>query len=474
MLAIDEEGVVLFANHCCAWHFPNLGRSIADHALLGRVLTSARRLKEERREWDSENFSADGFTYKALIRHDAENRRYHVFLSDVSVEMAIQRQFFEVQKRDSINNLTSGIAHDLNNYVSIILSICYLMKSEPDGATAGSEDVAEIESAALNAASLIKQLLDYGKKTGGFGDVTNVNSAFDEIRSILKCTVGEERTLVIDGDPSLPGAAISGTELKQVLVNLVINARDATPAGGLIQVEARAARGDERTHPECLRISVSDSGAGIPKENLRKVFEPYFTTKQKNKGTGLGLAACQEIIKRNGGSIAVESKLGEGTRFTLYVPSSRRADAAPEAKDAVGPYPFASVKTVLVAEDDRTVLRALEKLLTRYGYRVLTADNGMQAYAILRSTVLPIDLLLTDGMMPRMSGFSLAKVVQKEYPDLPVLCLTGSDNAMVLRELADNPALSVVRKPVVAEEILASIQEKLQKGSHERAIAANL
>lgn len=454
ILSIHWDGEIHFANPATRSYFPDLEDRATEHPLFQEVFAKAKELQEKGGSWGTYILAHANQTYRVVIRVSASGSPFQVSIIDLTREALLQKQVFEAQKWELISNLTCGVAHDFNNYLSVILTLAELITSTHSDNSELVQDLEEIKQSAKDAAGLAQQLMYYGGKRREATEQSNPSDLIGTMQPLLKTAVGKQRVIQFHLAANLPDVTISPSELKQVVMNLVVNARDATPDGGRIVVETKL---DSLSVPQSVVLTVTDSGTGISKKTLQKIFEPYFTTKGQGKGNGLGLAMCNEVIKRSGGQINVESELGKGTTFQIHLPVAKH-DNAPVSSSGGSVNGITSKKTVLLADDDPQVIKALSRVLTSKGYDILTASDGEKAWRLLMESKGKVDLVLTDGIMPNLSGFDLAQKIQREIPNLPVLCITGSDESVISEQQKSNPKLIVLRKPLAGPELLAQIQ----------------
>jgi PAS domain S-box-containing protein len=353
---------------------------------------------------------------------------------DVTTHKQLETRFNQIQKLNSIGRLAAGVAHDFHNVMTGINGYAALaLLSLPPHSDVRS-DLEEIQRSTARATSLTDQLLAFARREIGTPAIININDVICNIDRLLRRIVGEDIELVI-----IPAAAhglvnVDTAQIEQVLMNLVVNARDAMPFGGQLAIETRNVQWDqvrERAHSAIkpgsyLSLNISDTGIGMDAGTLQRIFEPFFTAKQAGYGTGLGLAICDEIIKQHGGHICVDSEPGEGTSFTIYLPQvdTNPIETAYTHKIGAGYLPRGD-ETVLVVEDEPTVLLPIARLLRRQGYTVLTASNGEEAIATAQMHQCAMHVLLTDLVLPKLNGTIVAERLIALYPDLKVIFTSG-------------------------------------------------
>ena len=386
---------------------------------------------------------------------------------DVSRETALEAQLVEAQRMEAVGRLAGGIAHDFNNILTAISGFGELASAEVISGSPVAEDIVEIRKASDRAAALTRALLAFSRRQVMQPSVLRLNEVVSDVSPMLARVIGEDVELVIRSAPELACTLADRSQLEQVVMNLVVNARDAMPDGGRLTIETANVDLDaEYVHTHVgaaagphVMLAVSDTGVGMTTEVMEHAFEPFFTTKSHDKGTGLGLSTVIGIVQQSGGTIDVYSEPGLGTAFKIYLPRVEPQrepvpTAAPHLDSARGN------ETILVAEDERAVRHFVERVLTHAGYRVLTAANGAEALALARSLD-HVDLLFTDMVMPGMRGPELAKELAAERPGLRTIYASGyTDDAMFRSQAAEGPP-PYVAKPFTAEVLLARVREVL-------------
>ncbi len=386
---------------------------------------------------------------------------------DVSRETELEAQLRQSQKMEAIGLLAGGIAHDFNNLLTVVLSAAEMLSLD-ELTEDQQQNVATISQAGTRAAELTRQLLAFGRRQILDIRPLALNEVIAQALAILRRGIGP--TVELEFAPGAELWTLKGDagQLEQVLMNLSINARDAMPGGGKLRVEtanvslrnsARAADGTPVPDGEYVQLSVSDSGTGMPPAVLERIFEPFFSTKEAGKGTGLGLATVLGIVKQCGGYVWVESKVGEGTTFRIAFPRAEAAAVAAPAPSAV-PASLGKGEQVLLVEDEALVRSVIQAMLGRAGYQVATAGDGEEALAWVQEHGLPA-LVVSDVVMPRMGGLALAKVLAQKHPQLPLLFLSGYAEASNPQEGLDG--VEFVLKPPRSADLLAAVQRTLRR-----------
>jgi two-component system, cell cycle sensor histidine kinase and response regulator CckA len=396
---------------------------------------------------------------------------------DISRERRLEESMREAQKMEAVGRLAGGIAHDFNNILSAILSFAHVAAHDIGEASKGYSELLEIIAAGKRAAALTQQLLAFSRKQVLRPSIVDVGETLSRLFPMLERLVGEHIIVALSRDRSALRVKVDPTHLEQVLLNLVLNARDAMEKGGRLSIECRmivvhdpltSSRLDLKPG-RYVAIAVSDTGVGMDSETQTHVFEPFFTTKPAGRGTGLGLATVFGIVKQSGGSVQVESGVGRGSVFTAYFPSScEPLSAEPEerALDA-----RSGVGVVLVAEDDPAVRQVVATVLRRAGYVVLAAGDPIEALALAREHREPIDLLLTDAVMPLLSGKELADRLLGLLPGLRVIYMSGyTDRDIVHRGVLD-ASVHFLPKPITPAPLLELVAQVLGKSRRREAEA---
>lgn len=382
------------------------------------------------RRKDGSLFEEDGTI--APVRDEAGTVTHFIAVKrDVSAEAALEHQLRQSQKLEAVGRLAGGVAHDFNNILTTIIGNADIALRDPASAPV-ADDLREILKAGRLAAELTRQLLVFSRKQRVEPRTLDAGAAVRSLEKLLRRTIDDKAPLVIEAPAAPLWASVDPTQLDQVLINLVVNARDAMPAGGRIIVDARPVElvgALTHTHGrvppgQYALLSVQDEGTGITPEVMEHLFEPFFTTKEKGRGTGLGLATVFGIVKEARGHIVVRTALGKGTEFSIYLPMAAPPAEADLARRPEGAPPPAS-GTILLVEDQEEVRSVAERGLRAAGYTVLSCPGGAQALAVESGHRGVVDLLLTDVMMPGMDGRELAELLRARRPGLRVLYMSG-------------------------------------------------
>ena len=371
--------------------------------------------------------------------------------------VALEQQFFQSQKLEAIGRLAGGIAHDFNNMLLVILGSVSLLLDRKKDDDPQWKDLRAIEDAAERAGGLTRQLLAVAKRQILSVSDVDLNSAIKDMEEMLRRSLGDDvrfvlsltaEPLVVRADPS---------QLQQVLLNLAVNARDAMPGGGTLTIATRVDR--DKAGSQIAVADITDTGVGMDEQVLGHLFEPFYTTKG-SRGTGLGLATVYGIVTQSGGAIDVRSKPGAGTTFSVSLP--RVLKAAPDTEERAGTGPLGGSETVLIVDDSEPVLSLTSRILNRAGYHVLTAPSGEWAISVAQRHASTIHLLLTDVMMPGMSGPQLARQLSTLRPSTRVMYMTGYQRASAEGESTIPPDAALIEKPFKPEALLKMVRKVLE------------
>jgi two-component system, cell cycle sensor histidine kinase and response regulator CckA len=409
----------------------------------------------------------------------------HLVVQDITERLLLQaaarraeEQLQQAQKMEAVGALAGGVAHEVNNMMSVILGFTDFLLGAPDMADERLADVRHIVRAAERTAAVTRQLLAFSRRAFHQPQVLELGPAMRELEPVVRLLLGEERHLALASDAS-PRVRVDKGQLEQVIVNLALNARDAMPVGGTLTITTAeteltngVASGDGVAIPSgrYALVAVRDTGMGMDTATQAHVFEPFFTTKPQGKGTGLGLAAADGIMKQNHGYITVVSAPGRGTTFTLYLPVVSDAEVverrreprkAPPRSDRDPPQ---TKVTVLLVEDEPALRVVAARSLEREGFRVLQASSGAAALELMEGQGQP-DLVLTDLMMPGMGGAALARRLRERWPSLSVLFMSGYSVEDLRRQGAIGSERGVIQKPFTPAALVRSVAAALSEAS---------
>ncbi|HSN92662.1 MAG TPA: ATP-binding protein [Anaeromyxobacteraceae bacterium] len=390
---------------------------------------------------------------------------------DVTHQRQLEQQVQASQRLESIGRLAGGVAHDFNNLLTVILSCAEALGHDLGEGHPSAEDVREIRGAGERARDLTRQLLAFARRQVIAPVVLDLNALLRDSEKLLRRVLGEDVDIAVELSPDLWPVRCDPAQIQQVILNLAVNARDAMPRGGKLTIETANLVLDETyaaTHqgivpgPHVL-VAVSDSGEGMTPEARAHLFEPFFTTKPAGHGTGLGLATVYGIVRQSGGHVWVYSEPGRGTTFKVYFP--RTEPGLPAAAPAPRPVRSAGGdETVLVVEDDPRVREVTVKALRGAGYRVLAAGDGREALAVAAASEVPVDLLVTDVVMPELSGKQVAEELGARMPGLRVLFVSGYTQNTIVHHGVLDAGVEFLAKPFTPTALLARVREVLERG----------
>jgi two-component system cell cycle sensor histidine kinase/response regulator CckA len=396
--------------------------------------------------------------------------RHFSVMHDVTERRKLEEQLRQSQKLESVGMLAGGIAHDFNNLLTVIAGYSQLTLRHLDKADPLARNIEEIEKAAKRATVMTRQLLAFSRKQVLQPRVLDLNSIIAGIEKMLGRLVGEDMELRTAPGDGLGQVKADPGQIEQVILNLVVNARDAMPKGGKITIETANVYLDQEYTLRHIgvqpgwyaMVAVSDTGDGMDAEMQKHIFEPFFTTKEQGKGTGLGLSTVYGIVKQSGGNIWVYSEVGVGTSFKIYLPLVEAQVTEPDAH-AERPESVAGTETILLAEDEEMVRNLARKCLKMHGYTVLEAANPEEALLICEQHEGPIHLVLTDVVMPRMSGTLLAEEVLKLRPDTRVLYMSGYTDQAIVHDGVLDGDIAFIGKPFTPDALVLKVVEVLQQ-----------
>jgi two-component system, cell cycle sensor histidine kinase and response regulator CckA len=481
IIVLDRTGKIVNVNRMtCELHSFNREALIGVNIELLEAQDGREKLEErmslilngESLIYETEHYKKDGskvvleVSSKAL---DIGGETYvQSFYRDITEKRKIQEQLMHSQKMESVGALAGGIAHNFNNILTSILGYSELLLEFSDLADAAKQRVRNIESAARKAGVMVSKLLSFARRDShevlplNLHDVINDSAKLLEgvldKRIGLKVILSDLMSPVIEGDPN---------QLEQVIMNLMVNARDAMPEGGLITIQTSFTEIEEdrlKTNAyikpgQYIALKVSDTGHGIPRDIIEKIFDPFFTTKEKGKGTGLGLATVYGIVKDHKGYISVQSEVGKGTIFDIYLPVSRKVVhqiLRPQIHTTEGH------ENILLVDDDKDVLNLIRDILETYGYTVLPVNNSLTAVDIFKKQANSIQLVITDIMMPLMEGNELIKSIKQIKPEVKIIAVSGyTDNAVNQKDWMID---AFIKKPFEKIEMLSTVRRLLDTG----------
>ncbi len=409
--------------------------------------------------------------------HDDEGRvvAFRGMLHDVSERLRLERRLSQAERMESIGQLAGGVAHDFNNLLTVIVGNAELLLEALSPDDLRRRPLEEICGAASRATTLTSRLLAFGRRQMLVPEVMNLNEVVGETEAMLGRLIGEDIELTTNLEESLGSVRADPGQIQQVLLNLAFNAREAMPNGGTLSIATEnvdwapdfSEPGGGRQGGDWVRLRVADTGVGIPPKDQERIFEPFFTTKDAERGTGLGLASVYGVVKQSGGYITVSSDVGEGARFDVFLPY---VDATPRPRNrrpALANLAAPGHGRVMLVEDETGLRELAFRVFEHAGYDVVSATNGVEALEMALASTEPIDLLVTDIVMPRMSGFELVERLTESLPNLKVLFVTGhSDEAVSLRSPIGGH--EILKKPFSPRELLERSRVVMEAGARSR------
>jgi PAS domain S-box-containing protein len=430
------------------------GTSAGEDFHLGELQRGVRTtLRQESRYLRKDGSALSCELTMSLVRDDAgQPASLLVLLEDTSGRKQAAEKSLQAEKMEVIGRLAGGIAHDFNNLLTGVLLYCDLLSDGIKRDSRLQKHVEEIRLAGEQGAALTQQLLAIARKQVAQRRPLLLNEIVSSTESLLRRLIGEQIELVTRLSPKLCPVLADPAQLRQVLLNLVLNARDAMPEGGQITVRTQSSDSIPGPH-STVALLVEDNGCGMDESIRARLFEPFFTTKESGRGTGLGLATVERIVTESGGFIDVKSELGRGTQIQVSFPAIDGVLAA-----MVAPKPSRAGQTVLLVDDHASARNSIQRVLQRAGYRVLPASSGKRALKIFSEHSGDVGLLLADWMMPGMTGRELTERLLQQKPDLKILLISGYHDP---RDRLPNDTVELIRKPFAGRVLLERIREVL-------------
>ena len=464
MLGYSTEAEVLAINAASIYASPD------QRAALIAKMNAGQTVKREEVHLQRKDGSTIVTQFTGRIVHDAETGEQYMeaVSEDVTEQRRVERQFHQAQKMEAVGQLAGGIAHDFNNLLTVILNYSDLLAGDEGLDAEQREEAASIRQAARSAAALTRQLLILSRQQVVQPRPLDVNEIIDGVGKMLCRLIGENIKLETSLHPDTGLVKADPGQIEQVIVNLAVNARDAMPNGGKLLIESKnvTLRDSVFEHEmvcpagDYVMLAVSDTGVGMDRATQARVFEPFFTTKEVGKGTGLGLATVYGIVKQSGGFVSLYSEPGKGAAFKVYLPRidsevDASTDAAPEAIRG-------GAETVLLVEDQPEVRQIVQLLLTRLGYRLLVAADAATALTMVATHTAQPDLLITDVVLPGMSGRELANEVTERFPAIKVLFISGYTDDAIVRHGVLEAGVHYLEKPFTPDSLAAKVRHVLE------------
>jgi PAS domain S-box-containing protein len=417
--------------------------------------------------------SANGEDRMAELFASSLGGKAILYLVDVSEQKSLETKFAQSQKMQAVGQLAGGVAHDFNNLLTVIIGNCEFLLMRHQAGDPSFKEINEVHQNALRAAALVSQLLAFSRKQTMQPKVLALGDVVGELAQMLRRLVGEGITLNVERDSDLWQVHADEAQLGNAIINLVVNARDAMPSGGTVtirtvnQAVASSSALGTAIMPagDYVRIEVADTGTGMSKEIQSKIFDPFFTTKPVGQGTGLGLATVYGIVKQTGGFITVDSEVGKGTCFNIYLPRLKVdvAAVAPVETIAAPARDVTGQDTILLVEDEEAVRSFAARALRMRGYNVLEASGGEEALEIVQNTANVIHLIITDVVMPNMDGPTMVRHVKALKPNLPVIFMSGYAEEAFRKNDQSSEDIHFLPKPFGLKQLAAKVKEVLSQ-----------
>jgi two-component system, cell cycle sensor histidine kinase and response regulator CckA len=415
---------------------------------------------------------------KCALRSGGELSGIVSIISDSTDRKRLEAQYRQAQKMEAVGQLAGGVAHDFNNLLTVIISYSQMLLSDIAEDSNARADVQEIKHAAERAALLTKQLLAFSRQQVLRPQILDLNLVIGGLEHMLRRLLREDISIVLTLDPELGAVAADPGQIEQIVMNLVVNARDAMPGGGRLSIETTNVSFDAPYQVRATEaqlaagayivIAVSDNGSGMSAQVQARIFEPFFTTKRMNEGTGLGLSTVYGIVKQSGGYITVYSEIGHGTTFKIYLPRVDAAADSASVDDIASMHSTSGGETVLIVEDDDALRTVACRALRQCGYEVLVASDGAEALEHCSRHQGGLHLVVTDMVMPEMSGIELAESIALRYPEIRVLLMSGYTRDETARRGIASERYAFLEKPFTPSKLAARVRELLD-GGHARA-----
>lgn len=415
-----------------------------------------------------------------MRRTDDKHLGFIAYLIDMTEQKNLELRVIHSQKMQAVGQLAGGIAHDFNNLLTAMIGFCDLLLLRHPPGEESFADIMQIKQNANRAANLVRQLLAFSRKQTLQPDVVDISDALAELSNLIRRLIGENIELSVEHGRDLWPVLADQGQLEQVIINLAVNARDAMPEGGKLTIRtgnvtvdkahpinlslASASHDQEPLDGEYVQIDVIDTGCGIPPSVLSQIFEPFFTTKAIGSGTGLGLSTVYGIIQQTGGRVLVSSREGQGAQFSIFLKRYSESESTPEEilQEREEPHDLTGAGTILLVEDESPVRIFSSRALTNKGYTILEADSGESALRIIEERGGEIQLIITDVVMPGISGPDMVKKVHEEYPHIEVIFMSGYGEDTFIKSYGEQRSFRFLPKPYTLNQLAAKVKEVIK------------
>ena len=446
----------------------NIYRYPAEHQKINELFLREKRFKDIEVEWKRKDGAIITVRCSGWPAKDENSTYLEVFAEDVTERRVLERKLRMAQKMEAVGRLSGGIAHDFNKLLGVIIGYIQVMKRSINPGNPSYEFAEEIEKASQRAVSLTRQLLAFSRQQVLEPVILNLNALVSDMEKMLPRLIGEDIHVNLNLDPAIGQVKADPGQVEQVVMNLAVNARDAMHDGGKltiqtanVELDAAFAREHQGSIPgQYVMLAVTDTGTGMDPETQAQIFEPFFTTKDRDKGTGLGLATVYGVVKQSSGYISVESEVGKGASFKIYLPRIEEA-VATQSEISKAPSTVCGCETILLVEDAEPLRKLAHMFLKNNGYQVLTAADGSEAQRVAAQSAGPIHLLLTDVVMPGINGRVLAERLAPSHPEMKVLYMSGYTDSFIAGHGVLEEGIHLLHKPFTEEALLRKLRELL-------------